>query len=48
MIIDTIILGVEQLRDTLKTKSEEFKDVVKIGRTHLDATPLVIHKDIMN
>ncbi|SNR33422.1 class II fumarate hydratase [Lutibacter flavus] len=46
MIIDTTIPGVEQLRDTLKTKSEEFKDVVKIGRTHLmDATPLTIGQE---
>ncbi len=46
MIIDTTIPGVEQLRDTLKAKSEEFKDVVKIGRTHLmDATPLTIGQE---
>jgi fumarate hydratase class II len=46
MIIDTTIPGVEKLRDTLKAKSEAFKDVVKIGRTHLmDATPLTVGQE---
>jgi len=35
------------LRDTLAAKSEEFMDVVKIGRTHLqDATPLTLGQEI--
>ena len=35
------------LRDTLNAKSEEFMDVVKIGRTHLqDATPLTLGQEI--
>jgi fumarate hydratase class II len=42
-IIETTIPGIEQLRNTLQKKSEDFKDVVKIGRTHLmDATPLTL------
>ena len=46
MIIETTIPGVAQLRDTLKRKSDEFMDVVKIGRTHLmDATPLTIGQE---
>ncbi|MBE0424943.1 MAG: class II fumarate hydratase [Lutibacter sp.] len=46
MIIDITIPGVEKLRDTLKAKSEAFKDVVKIGRTHLmDATPLTVGQE---
>tara|TARA_R110001583_G_scaffold21479_3_gene81642 strand:+ start:3312 stop:4709 length:1398 start_codon:yes stop_codon:yes gene_type:complete len=46
MIIDTTIPGIESLRDTLQAKSEEFKNVVKIGRTHLmDATPLTIGQE---
>lgn len=46
MVIESTIPGVEQLRDTLKSKSEEFKNVVKIGRTHLmDATPLTIGQE---
>ena len=45
-IIETTIPGIEQLRDTLKAKSEAFKDVVKIGRTHLmDATPLTLGQE---
>ncbi|SDU02683.1 fumarase, class II [Polaribacter sp. Hel1_33_78] len=45
-IVETTIPGIEQLRDTLKTKSEAFKDVVKIGRTHLmDATPLTLGQE---
>jgi fumarate hydratase class II len=46
MLMDVTIPGVEQLRNTLQKKSEEFKDVVKIGRTHLmDATPLTIGQE---
>ncbi len=46
MVIETTIPGVSKLRDALNAKSEEFKDVVKIGRTHLmDATPLTIGQE---
>ncbi|MDL4842729.1 class II fumarate hydratase [Aquibacillus rhizosphaerae] len=35
------------LKDTLKEKMEAFKDIVKIGRTHLqDATPLTLGQEI--
>lgn len=45
-IIEVTIPGVKQLRNTLKKKSEEFKDVVKIGRTHfMDATPLTLGQE---
>ncbi|WP_010517193.1 class II fumarate hydratase [Croceivirga radicis] len=45
-IVETTIPGVKQLRDTLKKKAEDFKDVVKIGRTHLmDATPLTLGQE---
>ncbi|GMN05398.1 class II fumarate hydratase [Croceitalea sp. MTPC5] len=45
-IVDVTIPGIEQLRDTLLEKSEKFKDVVKIGRTHLmDATPLTLGQE---
>jgi fumarate hydratase, class II len=38
---------VEILRNTLHAKSEEFMDVVKIGRTHLqDATPLTLGQEM--
>tara|TARA_R110000868_G_scaffold91812_4_gene254424 strand:+ start:7166 stop:8563 length:1398 start_codon:yes stop_codon:yes gene_type:complete len=46
-IVETTIPGVKQLRDTLKKKSETFKNVVKIGRTHLmDATPLTLGQEL--
>ena len=38
--------GVNKLMDTLKKKSLEFKDIIKIGRTHLmDATPLTLGQE---
>lgn len=46
-VVEVTIPGVEQLRDTLKKKSEEFMNVVKIGRTHLmDATPLTLGQEL--
>ena len=46
MIVEKTIPGVEKLRDTLQAKAEKYKDVVKIGRTHLmDATPLTIGQE---
>ncbi|BAV95456.1 class II fumarate hydratase [Ichthyobacterium seriolicida] len=45
-IIEITVPGVEKLRDVLREKSEEFKRVVKIGRTHLmDATPLTLGQE---
>jgi len=45
-IIEVTIPGVEQLRNTLHQKSIDFKEVVKIGRTHLmDATPLTLGQE---
>lgn len=46
MIVETTIPGVTQLQQYVKKKSEEFKQVVKIGRTHLmDATPLTLGQE---
>ena len=46
MLIDVTIPGIEKLRDTLLTKSKEFENVIKIGRTHLmDATPLTLGQE---
>lgn len=40
------IPAIEKLSDTLKKKSNEFRNVVKIGRTHLmDATPLTLGQE---
>ncbi len=45
-LIETTIPGVEYLRDCLAKKSEEMKEVVKIGRTHwMDATPLTLGQE---
>ena len=45
-VVETTIPGIEKLKDTLKAKSEEYMDVVKIGRTHLmDATPLTLGQE---
>ena len=45
-IVEVTIPGIEALRDTLQQKSNDFKDVVKIGRTHLmDATPLTLGQE---
>ena len=45
-VLEVTIPGVEKLRDTLQAKTIAFKDVVKIGRTHLmDATPLTLGQE---
>lgn len=47
ILMETTIPGIEKLRDTLKAKSAEFMDVVKIGRTHfMDATPLTVGQEL--
>jgi fumarate hydratase, class II len=47
ILVETTLPGIEKLRDTLKTKSAEFMNVVKIGRTHLmDATPLTLGQEL--
>jgi fumarate hydratase, class II len=46
MVKEVTIPGVEKLRDTLRQKSQEFNEVIKIGRTHLmDATPLTLGQE---
>lgn len=41
-----LIPMVTKLRDALQQKSEEFKDIIKIGRTHLmDAVPLTLGQE---
>jgi len=42
----SLLPAVANLRNTLKQKSEEFKDLIKIGRTHLmDAVPLTLGQE---
>jgi fumarate hydratase, class II len=46
ILMETTIPGIEKLRDTLHAKAVAFKNVVKIGRTHLmDATPLTVGQE---
>ncbi len=46
MVVETTIPGVEALRNTLASLSDEYMQVVKIGRTHLmDATPLTLGQE---
>jgi fumarate hydratase class II len=43
---DVTLPGMQKLRDTLRKKSEAFKDIVKTGRTHfMDATPLTLGQE---
>ncbi len=45
-VVQVTLPGLKKLRNTLKKKSEEFKGVVKIGRTHfMDATPLTLGQE---
>ncbi|MBC5837749.1 class II fumarate hydratase [Flavobacterium muglaense] len=47
LVVEHTIPAIEKLRDTLDTKAIQFKNVVKIGRTHLmDATPLTLGQEI--
>ena len=46
MVAETTIPGILALRHALATKSVEFKDIVKTGRTHfMDATPLTLGQE---
>ena len=43
---DTLIPGLQKLHDALDAKAREFKDIIKIGRTHTqDATPLTLGQE---
>jgi fumarate hydratase class II len=45
-IVHHLIPAVRKLRNALAAKSEEFRDIVKIGRTHLmDAVPLTLGQE---
>ena len=44
--VEITIPGLEKLRNTLLAKSEQFKSIVKVGRTHfMDATPLTLGQE---
>ncbi len=45
-LVEKTFPAVERLRDSLAKKSEDFKDIIKVGRTHLmDATPLTLGQE---
>lgn len=46
MTVDVTIPGIKTLRKALQEKVEQFKDIVKTGRTHfMDATPLTLGQE---
>ncbi|MCD8166009.1 MAG: class II fumarate hydratase [Bacteroides sp.] len=46
ILTEVTLPGLELLHNTLARKSSEFRDIVKIGRTHLmDATPLTLGQE---
>lgn len=47
LLDDSVIPAVSQLKKTFQDKMQEFKDIIKTGRTHLqDATPLTLGQEI--
>jgi fumarate hydratase class II len=45
-VTQRLIPSVRQLRDAISAKSEEWRDIVKIGRTHMqDATPITLGQE---
>lgn len=47
ILVENTIPGIEKLLGTLRQKSAEYMDVVKIGRTHfMDATPVTVGQEL--
>lgn len=47
VVTEFTLPGLLKLRNTLASKSEQFKDIIKIGRTHfMDATPLTLGQEL--
>ncbi|MBN1208355.1 MAG: class II fumarate hydratase [Myxococcaceae bacterium] len=45
-VVGRVLPELKELREVLASKSEAFKDIVKVGRTHLqDATPLTLGQE---
>src|SRR5213083_472507 len=45
-VVERLLPAVRELRDALQRKADEFDDIVKIGRTHLqDAVPLTLGQE---
>ena len=46
LVIENTLPGIRDLQRTLDFKAKEFKDIIKIGRTHfMDATPLTLGQE---
>jgi len=46
VLVNKTLPAIKYLRDTLQKKSNDFKDIIKIGRTHwMDATPLTLGQE---
>jgi fumarate hydratase, class II len=46
LVKQTTLPGMQKLRDALAKKSDDFRDIVKIGRTHfMDAVPLTLGQE---
>jgi fumarate hydratase class II len=46
LVVENTLPALHQLKKTISEKSKEFKDVIKIGRTHMmDATPLSLGQE---
>jgi fumarate hydratase class II len=46
LLVEKTIPSVKKLRDSLKAKSKEFSNIVKMGRTHwMDATPICLGQE---
>ncbi len=46
VVVHNLLPAVRELRDALDAKAKAFKDIVKIGRTHLqDATPITLGQE---
>lgn len=46
VLMDTTIPAIEELKNTFESKTTDFKNIVKIGRTHLmDATPITLGQE---
>ena len=47
ILVEKTIPALEKLQETLQQKSDQFKNIVKIGRTHfMDATPLTLGQEL--
>ena len=46
-VADKVLPALDRLTDTFSRLSEEYRDIIKTGRTHLqDATPLTLGQEM--